>query len=286
MNAEGKLKTGDGVDLFWQSWQPAEAIGVIVLIHGLADHGGRYLGTGQYLASHGWVVYACDLRGHGLSSDGHQAGRVHVDTYSDYAQDVSATIALAKQGYPDLPLVILGHSMGGLVSLTYALNHPYELDALVLSSPALGAHPDTQLPSILDLLLRFLVHIRPRLLFSSDLDSNAICRDPEVVQAYINDPLVSDKVSARWYVEITRAIRDIQGRASELGIPTLLMQSGDDHLIDPQAAQRWSRHAPPDLLKLVIWDGLYHEMFNEPEKDKVHACVLEWLTQQFPQTRP
>lgn len=282
MNDSGKLKAADGVELFWRSWQAQVTHAVIVLIHGLADHSARYNELGQFLASHGWTVYAVDLRGHGQSSDGPQAGRVHVDDFSDYANDVSAMISHAKQHHPGLPVVILGHSMGGLISLTYALNHPDELDGAVLSSPVLGTHPDARPPAILNLLVRLLVHIKPRMLFPSDLDNHAISRDPDVVRAYIDDPLVSEKVSARWYVEMTQAIEDIQGRAVELKIPTLLMQSGADRLVDPKAAPQWARDAPEDLLELVVWDELFHEMFNEPEKGKVHACVLEWLRKNFP----
>jgi alpha-beta hydrolase superfamily lysophospholipase len=207
---------------------------------------------------------------------------VHVDHFSDYANDVSAMLSHAKQRHPGLPIVILGHSMGGLISLTYALNYPDDLDGAVLSSPALGTHPDARPPAILNLLVRVLVRIKPRMLFPSDLDNNAISRDPDVVRAYIDDPLVSEKVSASWYVEITKAIEDIQGRAAELKIPTLLMQSGADRLVDPQAAPRWAKDAPKDILRLVVWDELFHEMFNEPEKDKVFACVLDWLSQKFP----
>ena len=110
------------------------------------------------------------------------------------------------------------------------------------------------------------------------MNSNAVSRDPDVVSAYIDDPLVSEKVSARWFVECTKAIDDIQGRAAELKTPTLLMQSGDDQLVDPQAAPRWAKDAPDQLVKLVVWDELFHEMFNEPEKQKVYDCVLEWLS--------
>lgn len=278
---DGRLRTTDDIELFWQSWQPDTPAGVIVLIHGLADHSGRFSETGRYFAAHAWAVYSCDLRGHGQSSDGHQQGRVHVEHFDDYAKDVKAMLSLAKQRHPDLPLVILGHSMGGLISLAYALDHPDELDGAVLSSPALGTHPDARPPALLNWLVRVLVHIKPRLLFPSDLETEAICRDPAVVKAYVDDPLVSDKVSARWYVEITRAIDDIQGRAVELKVPTLLMQSGADRLVDPQAASQWAKDAPAETLKLVVWDDLFHEMFNEPEKDKVRACVLEWLSQNF-----
>jgi len=274
----GKVRTSDGLDLFWQCWLPNDPSGVLVLIHGLADHSNRYAETARHFARQGWAVYACDLRGHGLSPDGHRPGRVHVDDFSDYANDVAAVLALEKQRHPDLPHVILGHSMGGLVALRYAIDHPDELDGLVLSSPLLGTHPDARPPKLLHLLVRVLVRIHPRMFFPSDIDTDAISRDPDVVRAYIDDPLVSEKVSARWYIAINKAMTDIQGRAAELQIPTLLMQSGADRLVDPQAARDWAVGAPAAMLELVVWDGLYHEMFNEPEKGRVQARVLDWLS--------
>ena len=262
MNDNNTLKTSDGIELNWRSWQADSPTDVIVLVHGLAAHVGRFEEIGQFLSKHNWTVYACDLRGHGLSSDGHQAGRVHVDHFNDYAEDVKAMLSLAKQRHHELPVVLLGHSMGGLISLTYALNHPAELDGLMLSSPLLGVHPDARPPAILKILARLLASIKPRLLFSSDVGGNNVSRDPDVVRAYIDDPLVSEKVSARWFVECTKAIDDIQDRAAELTIPTLLMQSGDDRLVDPQAAPQWAKNAPDHLVTLRVLDELCHEMFN------------------------
>ena len=284
----GTITSSDGVELFWQSWRPEQPSGLIVLIHGLADHSSRYAETATYFANHDWAVYAVDLRGHGLSSDGRSSdgassgpgsgpGRVHVNSFDDYAKDVDAIFGLARQRYPDLPLVILGHSMGGLVSLRYAIANADKLDGVVVSSPGLGAHPDTEPPLLLRLLVRILSRLAPRMLFPSDLDSSAVSRDPQVVSAYIADPLVSEKVSARWYMSITQAMADIQGRAPELRIPTLLMQSGADRLVDPEITRRWAAKVPPENLEFVVWDGLYHEMFNEPEKDQVRKRTVDWL---------
>ena len=276
-HGSGKTATSDGLELFWQSWRPQQPLGTIVLIHGLAEHSGRYSATAEYFARHGWAIYACDLRGHGLSPDGHNPGRVHVDDFDDYARDVDAILSLARERYPDLPCVILGHSMGGLISLRYAIRYPDALDGAVISSPGLGAHPDAQPPKLLELAVRVLSWLSPRSLFPTDLDSNAISRDPEVVRAYIDDPLVSEKVSARWYTSITRCMADMQDKAKELRIPALLMQSGADTLVDPETTRRWAARVPVENIEFVMWDGLYHEMFNEPEKDQVRARVVDWL---------
>jgi len=276
------IKTSDGLELFSHSWIPGQAKGVIVIVHGLAEHGGRYADTARYLAGAGWAVYACDLRSHGLSPDGHRPGRVHVDDFSDYALDVDALLNLARDRHPDLPPVILGHSMGGLIALSYALDHPDSLAGAIISSPALGTHPDFQPPLALKLMVKVLSRLAPRALFSSGLDTNAISRDPEVVQAYVSDPLVSEKVSARWYGAMMKAMADANSRAASLRIPMLLMQSGEDVLVDPAAPGRWAAAAPLKLVDLVVWDGLYHEMLNEPEKDQVRTRISDWLAEKIP----
>jgi glycerol kinase len=271
------VKTSDGLELFSQNWVPQSAVGAIVIIHGLAEHSGRYAATAKHLAGAGWAVYACDLRGHGLSPDGQRPGRVHVDKFSDYAQDVDALMKLAVERHPGLPRIILGHSMGGLISITYALDHPDALKGAIISSPALGTHPDYQPPLVLRLLVKVLSRLAPRALFKSNLDTNAISRDPQVVQAYISDPLVSEKVSARWFNSMMKAIVDANSRAASLRIPMLLMQSGDDILVDPAAPGRWAEAAPNGLVELVVWEGLFHEMLNEPEQDQVRTRITDWL---------
>jgi len=283
-HANGKVTTSDGLELFWQSWTPETTRGVMVLVHGLAEHSGRYAATADYFAQQGWAVYAGDLRSHGFSPDGHKPGRVHVDKFSDYARDVDALLALATERHPDVPRIILGHSMGGLISLSYAIDKPESLDGAVISSPALGMHPEFTPPLMLKLLVRILSRLAPRVRFASDLDTNAISRDPDVVKAYIDDPLVSEKVSARWYAEIMKAIDGAHQRAANLCLPVLLMQSGSDRLVDPDAAPRWAANAPAELVDLVVWEGLFHEMFNEPEQDQVRAKVTNWLDERFPLT--
>jgi alpha-beta hydrolase superfamily lysophospholipase len=280
-SASGRCATGDGLQLRWRSWNAERANGVIVIIHGLAEHGGRYRETAEYFANHGWAVYAGDLRGHGESPDVPGAGRVHVDRFTDYFMDVQALVRQARADHPDLPLFLLGHSMGGLITISYVLDHPQGLAGAIISSPALGTHPDFKPPALLRLLVVILDRIAPRMRFPSDLDTRAISRDPDVVSAYLDDPLVSEKVSARWYAEILRAMDRAHANAANLQIPLLLMQSGDDRLVDPGAPARWAQATPTGLVECVQWEGLYHEMFNEPEKPEVRRRSLAWLSEQM-----
>lgn len=274
---QGRVTTSDQLDLVWRSWVPVQPKGVIIIIHGLAEHGGRYRETAEFLAANRWAVYACDLRAHGLSPDPPGSKRVHVQRFTDYFRDVDALLTLARNNHESLPVYILGHSMGGLISISYALENPTKLSGAIISSPALGTHPDFKPPIFLRLLVSILSRLAPRLLFPSDLDTAMISRDPEVVKAYIDDPLISEKVSARWYSELMKAIKKTNRNASALKVPMLLMQSGADRLVDPAAPGRFAEAAPAGRVEPVLWDGLFHEMFNEPEKDQVRQKVLEWL---------
>jgi alpha-beta hydrolase superfamily lysophospholipase len=278
---EGHCRTADGLELHWRGWQPANPAGVVVIVHGLAEHGGRYRETAEAFEARGWAVYAGDLRGHGLSPDPAGTTRVHVNRFTDYFLDVDAFVTLATARHPGLPLFLLGHSMGGLITISYVLDRPAGLAGAVISSPALGTHPEYSPPRLLRLLVSVLDRLAPRLRFPSDLDTAAISRDPAVVTAYLEDPLVSDKVSARWYAEIMRAMGRAHDNAGTLQIPVLLMQSGADRLVDPAAPARWAQAAPAGKVELVEWKGLYHEMFNEPEKHQVRARTLDWLRQRM-----
>ena len=278
----GSVTTSDRLELVWQSWVPPGHQGIIVIIHGLAEHGGRYRETAEALAANGWGVYTGDLRAHGLSSDPPRAGRVHVNRFEDYFLDVDAFMDLARRNHPAMPLFLLGHSMGGLITIRYALDRPEGLSGVIISSPALGIHPESKPPVVLRIMVSILSRLAPRLRVPSDLDTNAISRDPDVVKAYIDDPLISQKVSTRWYAEFLKSMAKAHAGAASLRIPMLLMQSGADRLVDPDAPGRWKEAAPDGMVELVVWEGLYHEMLNEPEKEQVRARLLEWLQLQLP----
>lgn len=275
-------RTPDGLDLHCRSWTPQDPRGVLVIVHGLAEHGGRYRETAEFFAAQGWVVFAGDLRGHGLSPDAPGGGRVHVHRFTDYFMDVEAFTDVARQANESLPLFLLGHSMGGLIAISYLLRNPADLTGAVISSPALGAHPEFRPPLALRLLVGLLSRLAPRARFPSDLDTRALSRDPAVVQAYVEDPLVSRKVSARWYAEILKAMKLANEQAGALRTPILLMQSGADRLVDPAAPARWAAGAPAGLVEQVAWEGFYHEMFNEPGKDQVRDRTLAWLRERLP----
>ncbi len=274
----GKLKTTDGFELFWRSWVQDKPVASLLIVHGLAEHSGRYERTASHFAERGLACYGFDLRGHGQS----QGRRVHVDRFSDYQADVQAIRSLVARNHPGLPCFYLGHSMGGLIVVLCLLDHPSEVDGAIVSSPLLAPHPSAEPSAVTKLASGLLSRLAPGMLISSGLDTSALSHDESVVEAYVNDPLVSNKVSTRWFTTTMEAAAKARQSAPGLKVPMLLMQSGDDRLVAPDATRLWASAAPQKLVEFEWWDGFYHEMFNEPERDRVFTRVDRWLGERVP----
>jgi acylglycerol lipase len=255
-------------------WLPSSSPkGVVVLVHGLAEHSGRYTHVGEYLAARGWVVHAFDHRGHGRSP----GLRVHVDRFDDFIDDTAAVLEAARRRHPGLPVFLLGHSLGGLIALLHALAHPEALAGAAVTSPSLGAHPSLRPSRAKRAVARLLSALAPRTLFRTGLDPRGLSRDPEVVRAYAADPLVSRSVSARFYTEAARAMAEAQQQAPRLAVPVLVMASANDAIADADATRRWVAAAPAGRVEAVFYDRLAHELLNEPEREEVLARLEQWL---------
>jgi alpha-beta hydrolase superfamily lysophospholipase len=269
----GRVRTQDGVALHWRGWVPDEPSGLILFVHGMGEHSGRYERPAGYFSGRGLACYGVDLRGHGLS-DG---PRGHADRFDDYLTDLGAALALVRGLHPAMPCAVAGHSMGGLVAIRHALEHPGVVEGYVVTSPGLGAHPSFEPGAFKKALARLLSRVAPKAAIPSNLDASGLSHDPAVVEAYLADPLVGRKVTARWYAGITAAIADTLGRAPDLKVPMLLMQAGDDRIVDGQAVRRWAALAPPEVLEYVEWEGFYHELYNEPDAPRVFRKAAAWL---------
>jgi len=275
---DGWTKSADGNRLFWRRHTPdGSPRAALLIVHGLAEHSGRYLHVLDSFANAGFDCWAHDYRCHGQSP----GLRVHVQHFDEFLTDLDAVRGLVSKARPDLPLFLIGHSQGGLIVLREALAHPQGLEGIVVSSPFLGMHPDAAPPAPLHMVANIVSTFAPKLMFSKVAEPSALSRDPKVPEAYIADPLVSTTVSARWFTSVLRAHADTQARAPTLSVPALVMQSGEDRLTDPAATRSWVADAPSDLVDYVEWEGLYHEMFNEPEKEMVFERVEQWLETQL-----
>jgi alpha-beta hydrolase superfamily lysophospholipase len=272
---EWTVRAPGGPLLFGQSWGPATAPRAAVLVvHGLAEHSGRYGLTAAALNDAGFAVHAVDYRGHGRS----EGGRVHVDDVGDYVADVRAALEEVRRRNPGLPVFLLGHSQGGLIALKAALDEPAAIDGLVVTSPFLAVHPASRPSAFVRALARVMLRLAPRRPLPTSLDVRLLSRDTSVGEAYARDPLVSHTASAGWLRAIGQAQRDVRARAPRLRVPTLLMAAGSDRLVDPEATRQFAREAAPDAVEFVWWDGFYHEILNDQGREEVLARIVRWLT--------
>ena len=259
--------------IYYQGWLPqGDPLAVLLVVHGLAEHGGRYTNVVEHFVPRGYAVYAPDHRGHGHS----QGQRVCVECFTHYVDDLKTFFDLVRGWHPRAEIFLVGHSMGGTISLAYALRHQDELAGLILSGASIKINQ--AIPAALIPLGKLLSAILPRLGLTT-IDCAAISRDPEAVTAYDNDPLVyRGKVTARLGVELIETGHSLPGQASQLHLPTLIMHGGADQLVDPQGS-RWLYEALGAADKtLQVYEGFYHEIFNEPEHERVLNDVEAWLS--------
>ena len=261
----------DGENLAVQDWPLLEGTsrGTVLLVHGLGEHVGRYDAVARRLNAWGFAVRGYDQYGHGESGE--------MRLLDDLADMVDATRARMAAHQP---LVLLGHSMGGLVAARFVSMHLRPVDALVLSSPAL----DPGLNAVQKLLLATLPRILPNLRVGNGLDAQYLSHDPAVVAAYLADPLCHDRISAR----LARFIADggpaTVARAAHWSVPTLLMWAGADKLVNPAGSRAFAAAAPRGVVQSHGFEPLFHELFNEsPElADPVFALLRQWLLQHCP----
>jgi alpha-beta hydrolase superfamily lysophospholipase len=269
---DDQLLAADGERLFARRWLPeGETRADIVLLHGLAEHSGRYEHVAEFLTDRGYAIHTFDGRGHGRTP-GH---RGFIPSLADYQRDIAACIGWAQPAGSSRPLFLMGHSMGGGLAAVYALENPDELDGLILSSAALA--PGEDFSPLLITLVNLLARLAPRLP-TVELESAGLSRDPAVVEAYDRDPLnVRGRLPARTGAVLAQMVSQIQARMEELSVPFLAIHGTADPLTDPQGSKDvYSRAAAGDKT-LKLFEGFYHETFNEPEKEQVLAFIADWL---------
>lgn len=280
MASESTLSTftaNDGENLAVQDWplEPGVPLrGVVLIVHGLGEHAGRYDHVAQQLNTWGFAVRGYDQCGHGES--GGLPGSLPTDTrlLDDLADIVDSTRARME---PGTPLILLGHSMGGLVTGRFVSLGIRPVDALILSSPALNPGMN----AFQKFLVAVLPNITPNLRVGNGLKVDFISHDPAVIQAYRSDPLVHDRISARLARFFSVAGPATVAAAPRWQVPTLLLYAGDDRLVNPQGSRDFATLAPPHIVRAECFDGLYHEIFNEQDAAPVFAALQSWLDQRF-----
>jgi acylglycerol lipase len=274
--SSGEFAGARGRTIHWTTWEPGGAVptaGVIVIVHGFGEHSGRYGQVADRLTGEGWIVYALDHHGHGRSEG--TRGRI---SFPDAVADIDRLVDLAVQRHPGTPLFMLGHSMGGALALRYALAHSDRLAGLVLSGPLV----QVQGRVATKLLGQMLGRVAPSLPLAR-LDPNLVSRDPEVVRAYVEDPLVfHEPLPAGTVAEFLRYAATLPGEVDRVRLPTLLMYGTADGLCDPSGAVLVSQRLGGTDLTTKSYEGLYHEILNEPERDRVLDDLCGWLAAHAP----
>ena len=269
---EWEWKSFDGLTMYSKGWAPdGEPKAVVCLIHGLGEHIGRYEHVGAAFVNAGFALLGFDHRGHGKSG----GPRGHAPSAEAYYKDMDAILAEASRRYPSAPRFMYGHSLGGFLSLAYALNRKPAVRGMIISSPGLVTALHEQKVKVT--LAKILGAIAPTITLPSGLNAEHISRDPQVVKTYVNDPLVHDKTSTGFGRAALQAGEFVFAHAAELPVPILLAYCTDDKIAFPRGSEEFAKLAPKDKVTLKRFDGLYHEPHNEPEKADVLKTYIEWL---------
>ena len=264
--------TGQPGQLFHaREWSPAgEPIGLILLIHGLSDHGGRYLHVGSFFAESGYVLIIPDLRGNGRSF----GKRGHLPSYQSAMDDLCLFEEVARKRHPGIPVVLYGHSMGGNLVLNYLIRMQPDVAAAVVTSPWLRLNLKPPLFKVV--LANLMNRLFPSLTQPDGIIPTHLSHDASVAHQYTTDPLVHNRISVRTFLEISRAGEFAMHHAGEIKCPLLLMHGTGDLLTSFSASQEFSGSVTSKHI-FKAWEGLFHELHNESEKEAVLAFIREWL---------
>jgi alpha-beta hydrolase superfamily lysophospholipase len=269
---EGHFKGVRNANIYYQGWLPdGNTDAVLLLIHGLGEHCGRYMNVVNHFVPLGYALYGFDHIGHGKSEGMREA----VDRFTDYTDTLRIYYDMVKGWQTAKPIFLLCHSMGGLIGSYFLLLHQSDFAGAVISAPLVKVSDGISQATII--LGKILSALTPRMGLLK-LDATGISRNPEVVNAYISDPLVfKGKTPARLGAELVKAMRQITAEADKIKLPLIFLQGSDDKLVDPSGAQMLYDKASSKDKTIKVYEGLYHEVFNEPEHALVLKDVETWL---------
>lgn len=278
MASENGTFTGpDGTRIFYQCWLPGQKVrGALVIVHGLGEHSGRYMNLVNHFGPSGFSIYGLDHFGHGRSG----GQRLFVPKFDIYTQTLDMFIKKVREWEPGVPLFLVGHSMGGLITALYLLDHQERVEGAVLSGPVLKI-PDHVSP-VTRMAAKVLSRIVPKIGISR-LEAEHLCRDRQVVKAYINDPLVyNGKVTARLGEQLISAISRVNRQTQKISRPLLIMHGESDLITDIEGSRQFFNAVPSTDKKLITWPDRYHELFNDPGYEAVFSDMEAWITKRIP----
>ena len=268
----GFLSSKDGTQLYYRAIPHESAAATLVFVHGFGEHCTRYDHVQRWFHSQGYDVIAFDYRGHGKA----QGRRSYVERFRDYLDDLDCVIrfVLSRIG-DDQGLFLVGHSHGGLISSSYALDKPEGIDGVVLSNPYFGLKVAVNPAKIA--LAKLMANLWPTLTLPTGLPPEHLSTDQRVGDDYTKDPLVNKIATARWFVEATEQQKYVLKNAGRLKLPILLLQAGDDRIADGDVSQAFIAAVGSTDKEVKWYDGMYHEIFNESDKEQVFDDLNRWL---------
>ena len=264
-----------GLQLFYQTWRLVPPRAVLVNLHGLGDHSGLYPNLAAYFPPRGIALYAYDMRGNGRSP----GQRAYVRNWREFREDLDAFLQQVRQWEPNLPLFVLGNSLGGLAVLDYALERPGGLAGIVAAAPPLGK---LGVPPLLMTLGRVMSRILPRFSLTVGMDLTGLARDPAVVEAVLADPYFHRRGTARLSTEVTAAISRVQAGAERLSVPLLVLHGSDDRMVPPDGSREFFAKVRHPDQRLKEYPGAYHGLFADFNNADVLADVEHWIEAHLP----
>jgi len=273
---EWNWNTSDGLQIYSKGWAPkGSPKAVVCLVHGVGEHIGRYTHVAAALAEKGYVLLGFDLRGHGKSA----GRRGHTPSFEALMKDIDCFLDEAEARYPGKPRFLYGHSLGGILVLSYALRRKPALAGVISTAAGLRTALEEQKFKVL--MARVLGTLLPKMTMPSGLDASTLSHDPAVVQAYITDPLVHDKMSLGFGKSVLSGITWAFEHAREFPLPLLIMHGAKDALGYPSGSQEFASLVPKAKCTWILWEGLYHEIHNEAEKAEVFKTMTDWMDKQL-----
>jgi len=268
---EGHFAGHDGAPLFRRTWPAVGSPrGVLINLHGLGDHSGLYPTVSGHFTTRGFAVHAFDLRGNGRSP----GRRGHIGSWREYREDLRCFVAAVRAETSGLPLFILGHSLGGLVVLDYAMHDAEGLQGVLASAPPLGR---LGVPAPLLLLGRFASRVLPGFSLETGMDLSGLARDPAVAAEVLADPLFHRRGSARLSTEVAATIARVQAGAARFPLPLLALHGSADRMVPPDGSREFVARARGRDVRLIEYEGGYHALFADQGRERVLADVEEWI---------
>lgn len=271
-NFETSWKAHDGLDIFAQGWEPEARTpkAVVCLVHGLGEHSSRYIHVAEAFGKEGFALFTYDLRGHGRSG----GARGHISSIEDFMKDIDILLEQARERYPGLPIILYGHSLGGIQVLHYGLIRKPNIKGIIATSPGLRTALETQTLKVN--MAKILGSVIPSVAVPSGLDSKSISHDEKVVKTYDQDPLNHDKVSLGFGKIMLGVTQWTLAHAGEFSLPLLLLHGKADGIAYPSGSIDFAA-ALKDKSTIVLWDDAYHELHNEPQQAEVFKTMTLWM---------